>query len=203
MNGKFTTLFSAAAIVALLGSSGLITSAHAQRGRGMQQSRANFDRHFMMKAAQGNVAEVMTSQLALKKSQSRSVRETADRLIREHSAANARLKQIAGGKRIKLPNRPDPMQRAVYNRLAKLSGPAFDRAFMGAQIRAHLNAISLHQSEVRAGKDEAAVAYASETLPRIQDHTTMIVSVAQNLGVRIPAAAAQYRKVQNASGMGM
>jgi len=203
MTGKLSTLLSAAALIALLGGSGyVITSAQAQGG-GMTMSRANFDRHFMVKAAQGNVAEVMTSQLALRKSRNRSVRETADRLIREHSEANSRLKQIAGGKGIRLPNRPDPMQRAVYNRLAKLSGPAFDRAFMGAQIRAHLNAISLHQNEVRAGKDAAAVAFASETLPRIQDHTTMIVSVAQNLGVRIPPAAAQYRKVQNASGMGM
>ena len=194
MIGKFTTLLSAAAVVALLGG---LAPANAQT------RQRDFDRHFMVKAAQGNVAEVMTSRLALQKARSRYVRMTAERLIKEHSAANFRLKQIAGGKGVKLPNAPDPMQKAVYNRLARLSGTEFDRAYMAAQIKAHLNAISLHQSEVRAGKDAALVGYASETLPRIQDHTTMIVSVAQNTGVRIPAAASQYKKVQTSSDMRM
>lgn len=191
MIGKFTTLLVAAAVIVLLGGS---IPAHAQR---------DFDRHFAMKAAQGNVAEVMTSRLALKKSRSRYVRMTADRLIKEHSMANAQLKQIARKKGMQLPNMPDPMQKAVYNRLARLSGANFDRAFLAAQIRAHLNAISLHQNEVRVGKDADLNVYAREVLPRIQDHTTMIVSLAQSSGVRIPPAASQYQKVQTSSGMKM
>ena len=125
---------------------------------------------------------------------------TAERLIKEHSMANSQLKQVARKKGVNLPNTPNARQKAIYNRLARLSGVSFDKAYMGAQIRSHLNSVSLYQNQIRAGKDADATLYARETLPIVQDHLTMIVSVAQNVGVRIPKAADPYKKVQTSTG---
>jgi putative membrane protein len=152
------------------------------------------DRTFMKNAAQSNVAEVLTGQLALQRADSASVRQLAQMLISEHGQANAQLKQVAAQHRFTLPGQPGPRQKALFNRLARLSGAAFDRAYLSGQIQSHLQSIALYQNQIRGGKDEHAVGYARATLPRIQNHTGMIVQVAEGIGVRAPQQARAYRR---------
>jgi putative membrane protein len=152
------------------------------------------DRAFLRNAAHSNVAEVLTGQLALKKAASASVKQLAQMLIQEHGQANAQLKQVAAQHATNLPNQPNPEQKAMYNRLARLSGAAFDRAYLSAQIRSHLKSVALYRSQIRNGKDEHAIGYARATLPRIEGHTGMIVQVAEGVGVRAPQQARAFRR---------
>jgi putative membrane protein len=161
------------------------------------------DRRFMTRAAQSNLAEVMTSQLALKRTNNQSVQRIAEMLIKEHGEANAQLKKVAAKNDFRLPTAPNKMQKAMYEKLSKLSGAAFDRAYMEGQIKAHLDTINLFQMEINSGRDGDVNLYAREYLPAIQNHTSMIVSTARSVGVRIPAAAEAYAKKQTSSNMNM
>jgi putative membrane protein len=49
--------------------------------------RADFDRLFYVKAAKGNMAEIMTSQLAVQKARNPQVKQIAQQMVTEHSRA--------------------------------------------------------------------------------------------------------------------
>jgi putative membrane protein len=137
------------------------------------------DRLFMLRAAQGNMAEVALGQLALRKSRNEQVRTLAQHLIQEHSTANAALLPVLSRKGIPLPRFIGAMNAATNDQLARLSRDQFDRMFMSAQVEAHENAIALYQQELAMGQDEDARAYATRFLPNIMSHTMMIYRVAR------------------------
>ena len=66
---------------------------------------ATADRDFYAKAAAGGMAEVDTGALAQVKGHSGAVRDFGEMMVRDHTKANDKLKQIAGRKNIELPDR--------------------------------------------------------------------------------------------------
>lgn len=170
------------------------TSGRSGRMAPPETNRMNaVDRRFLMKAAEGNVAEVMVGKLALQKSKTGSVRQVAQMLVKEHSQANNELKQLASQKGVNLPNKPSPRHRALYNRLSRMSGAKFEKMFLSGQIKDHLNTITLFQSEIRQGTNGDTREYALKYLPNIQNHTVHIVRAANQIGVRpIPREAQGY-----------
>jgi putative membrane protein len=131
------------------------------------------DREFMLMAAQGNNAEIRTSQLALQRSESEEVRDYAQRMIQEHTQANRQLQQIASERGMRLPNDPGPLNAAVEAELAQLSGEEFDRAYIGAQTNAHLRTVALYRTQIEQGQDESLRSYATQLLPSITEHYEM------------------------------
>jgi len=141
------------------------------------------DRMFTTKAAQGGLAEVKTSKMAMRKTHNRHVLMVARRMVKEHSAANAELKDVVKRKGMALPSDTDPKHRAALARLSRLSGTAFDKAYMAGQEKDHAATVKLFQNEIVYGQDRDVSAFASKNLPTIQDHTRMIFQVGSNLGV--------------------
>lgn len=146
---------------------------------------SQLDRVFVRKVAQGNIAEVMTSQLALKKSQNERVRQIANMLIKDHSTAQNDLKQVARLHQISLPKTTDPAHKAMYRRLTSLSGPSFDKAFMKGQVKDHNATVALFKKQMEDGTDTHVRSYAAKYLSGIENHTIMIHNVASNLGIPV------------------
>jgi putative membrane protein len=146
---------------------------------------ANMDRLFMLKAAQGNTAEVLTGQLALRRSTNPQVRQLAQMLVREHGQANVELLQITRRKGLPLPSTVGAMHAATSDQLSRLSGARFDQMFMAAQVEAHEATILLYQQEIAQGRDRDARAYATKYLPGVLTHTAMIYNIARRVGARI------------------
>ena len=141
------------------------------------------DKMFATKAAQGGIAEVKTSELAVKKTHNKQVMMVAKRMIKEHSAANAELKTVAHDKGMTLPLDTDPKHKAALAKLSSLSGTAFDKAYMAGQEKDHAATVKLFENEIATGQDKDVTAFASKNLPAIEDHTRMIFQVGSNLGV--------------------
>jgi len=144
---------------------------------------STMDQKFAVKAAQGGIAEVMCSQLAEGKSHNIRVLAVAHRMVKEHTAANKELKTVAGRKGMALPKMTDSMHIAAYRKLSRLSGSAFDKAYMAGQEKDHAATIKLFETEIAMGQDKDLSAFASENLPAIEDHTRMIFQVGSSLGV--------------------
>ncbi|HEY9879068.1 MAG TPA: DUF4142 domain-containing protein [Leptolyngbyaceae cyanobacterium] len=160
-----------------------------------QQSSADFttlDREFIRMAAEGNNAEIQTSQLALQKAADQSVRQYAQQMITEHTQANQRLASIAAQYGVTLPTSPGPLQVAIAQQLSQLSGPQFDRAYMGVQENAHLSSVALYRTALDQGGAANVQAYAAEILPRVQEHFEMAnrMSVEMRADVNQPARPA-------------
>jgi putative membrane protein len=132
-------------------------------------------------AARGNNAEIATSQLALQKSSNQMVRSYAQRMIQEHTQANQRLSRVAAQHGITLPTDPGPLNAAIAQQLAQLSGTSFDRAYMSTQENLHMQAIGLYRTAVQQGKAADVKQYATALLPSINNHYQMANrAVAQN-----------------------
>jgi len=128
------------------------------------------DPQFAAKAAQGSLAEVELGQLAAHKGQTETVRAFGQRMATDHANSKAKLEKIAAQQNIGLPEDLDKDAKQNYEKLSKLSGPDFDRAYIQDMVKDHKKDVAEFQKEASAGKNEAIRAFAADTLPTLQDH---------------------------------
>jgi putative membrane protein len=134
------------------------------------KTASNPDQTFVVKAAKGGMAEVDLGQLGSEKGTSDDVKKFGQRMVTDHSKANDELKALAQQKNITLPTELDPKDKATHDRLAKMSGPAFDRAYMQHMVQDHRIDVNEFKRESTAGKDPDVKAWAAKTLPTLEEH---------------------------------
>jgi putative membrane protein len=128
------------------------------------------DTHFAKEAAQGGMAEVKLGQLAQEKGSNDAVKSFGKRMVDDHSKAGDKLKEVAAKESITLPTDISAKDQATYDRLAKLNGAAFDRAYAKGMVADHQTDVAAFQKEANGGKNDSLKSFASETLPTLQDH---------------------------------
>ncbi len=128
------------------------------------------EQHFMDNAAQGGMAEVELGQLAEKNASSQEVKDFGKRMVTDHSKANDELKQLAAEQDVTLPTTLDAKDQATKDRLSKLQGDAFDKAYMRDMVLDHKKDIAEFKHESMSAKGPALKSWASETLPTLQSH---------------------------------
>ena len=148
----------------------LATSVFAQNTPAAVTSSGSEDIEFVLDAANGGMAEVELGRLAAEHARSDEVKKFAQRMVDDHTKAGDELKSIAERKGIKLPAEMDPKDRALMNRLEKLNGAAFDRAYMQAMVSDHVKDVSEFKKEANAGRDPQVKSFASTTLPTLEEH---------------------------------
>ncbi|MBA3915413.1 MAG: DUF4142 domain-containing protein [Acidobacteriales bacterium] len=128
------------------------------------------DKHFMMMAAQGGMAEVEMGQLATQNASSDDVKKFGQRMVDDHTKANDQLKSLAAQKNVPLPTSLSAKDQATKDRLSKLQGAAFDKAYMKDMVTDHTKDVADFKKEAGAGKDSDVKSFASQTLPTLEDH---------------------------------
>jgi putative membrane protein len=154
---------------ALIGLAGLPASAELSAA----------DREFAMKAASGGMAEVQTGQLADQRSTSPQIKQFAQRMIADHTAANNELMQIAKQGNITLPSQPTGKHATEEQKLRSLNGTDFDQAYAEGQLRDHQEDVQLFRTEAASGQDPALKAFAQKTLPILEQHLQMAQALNQ------------------------
>lgn len=147
-------------------------------------AKDNPDESFFKNAAEAGIAEVAAGHMAESKGSSPAVREFAAMMVKDHSAANAKLKKIATAKGVELPTEPSLMQKAMSKKTDMKSGDSFDKDYIEGQIKAHQDTIELLQKEINSGQDAEAKAFAQETLPKVKAHLDKITKIAADAGVK-------------------
>ncbi|HZP25064.1 MAG TPA: DUF4142 domain-containing protein [Terriglobales bacterium] len=143
---------------------------------------ATKDHDFMTKAAQGGMAEVQLGQLAQQNAQSAEVKAFGERMVRDHSKANDELKQVATQEGVALPTSLDAKDQATIERLQKLHGAAFDKAYMRDMVTDHRKDIAEFKHESKTGNNQAVKDWASKTLPTLESHLREAEKVAPTVG---------------------
>ena len=72
-------------------------------------------------------------------------------MVKDHSAGNDELKQVASQLKIQPPTQLDQKHQEVVNKLSKLEGAAFDREYINAMVQGHQEALG----KLRARADAA------------------------------------------------
>ncbi|HZO93069.1 MAG TPA: DUF4142 domain-containing protein [Candidatus Baltobacteraceae bacterium] len=131
------------------------------------------DARFVRHAAEGGMAEVRMARLALSRTTDPMVRAFARRMLHDHIPNNAQLAAIARSENRRLPSGVGAANAAVMARLEALSGRAFDRAYIRAQIPAHEQMLALLQNEISSGSDPRLVSFARTTVPIVREHLAL------------------------------
>jgi putative membrane protein len=123
---------------------------------------------FLVKAIEGNFLEVQMGELAQKNGQSPEVKSFGEMLQTDHSAANDKAMDAAKELGLKAPDAPTAAQKQAYEKMAKMTGAAFDKAFAQHMVADHKKDIAEYQTEAK--KQDAAGKYAADALPTLQKH---------------------------------
>ena len=126
---------------------------------------------FITEAMQGNLAEVQVGKLAQEKGQNDAVRSFGQTLVADHSDANQKAAKVADQLGVKPPTEPNAKQKAVYDKLSKLSGNAFDRTFAKEMVADHKKDIKEFEKEAK--KTDPAGKFAGDALPVLHKHLEM------------------------------
>lgn len=126
---------------------------------------------FLIKAAAGNRFEIDSSKLALKKSKSETVQAFAKMMVTDHGEASVRMKQaVAEAKLSAPPDALDGKHKAALDDLAKKEGPAFDKAYVDAQLKGHEETVALFKAYAEGGENAHIKQFATELLPTLLKH---------------------------------
>ena len=162
------------------GQMGTTGRGQAEVGQGGTLSSA--DRQFVTKAAMMDMAEIQTGRLAVSQGASESVRQFGQRMIDDHTRTSQQLMQMASAAGFTPPQTLDAKHQAAAAKLARLTGAEFDRAYMKQMVKDHQEAVSLYQRQSTRGSMPELRAFASATLPALQEHLTMARSMAAGGG---------------------
>lgn len=161
-----------------------LTTAHAQTTPPAAKTDnmvSGGDNHWISKVAQGGMAEVELGKLAQENGASDAVKQFGQRMVDDHSKANAELSQMAQSKGVTVPSGLDAKAQALKDKLSKLSGPAFDRAYMSEMVKDHRTDVAEFQKEANSGHDAETKVFAAKTLPTLQEHLRMAEETANTL----------------------
>jgi len=169
-------------ILAGLGTATLIVGLAAAQSDQSAQRLMRPDRAFMTAAAQGGIAEVEMGRLAAGHASSDKVKQFGQRMVDDHTKANDELKQLASQKGLTLPTEMNAKQKSTMNKLSKLNGAEFDRAYMRDMVTDHQEDVAEFQRESTNGSDADVKAFAGKVLPTLQEHLRMAQEIEGGLG---------------------
>jgi putative membrane protein len=144
------------------------------------------DQSFLNEAAAGGLAEVELGQLAADRSSNPEVKKFAERMVTDHGKANDQLKEIAAQKGIDLPAEPSAKHKVTKERLSKLSGDEFDKAYMSNMLSDHKKDVAAFRKESTEGKDPQLKEFAAKALPTLEDHLKEAESISPKLRAANP-----------------
>jgi len=132
------------------------------------------DLDFMNQAAPGSMAEVELGRLAASQGMSKEVKTFGQKMVEDHSKANQELMQVAQQKKVKLSSDLMPTHQETMEKLSKLKGAEFDRAYVKAMVEDHEKDVAAFDATAKNGVDADVKAFAAKTLPTLRMHLEMI-----------------------------
>ena len=90
-------------------------------------------------------------------------------MVDDHTKVGEDLATVAEKKHVALPKEIDAKHQALHDRLAKLSGKEFDRAYMDAMLADHREDVAAFQREAKSS-DADVRDFATRSLPTLEQH---------------------------------
>jgi putative membrane protein len=128
------------------------------------------DKEFLAKAMAGGMAEVQRGQLAEKQASNDRVKEFARRMVKDHTPVNEKLMEMARTMKGAVATGPEGEHKIARDKLSRLSGAEFDRAYMQHLVEDHEKAVALFEAQAKGGMNADLKAFTASALPTLQGH---------------------------------
>lgn len=136
---------------------------------------------FLVKAADGGMAEVQLGELGQQNAVNAKVKDFAAMMVHDHSLANDQVKALAGQRNVTLPATVSDENKNKRDDLAKKSGKDFDKAFMSTMVSDHEKTIRLFKDAAEKANDVEVKTFANNTLPKLQQHLDSAKAIQKRL----------------------
>src|ERR1035438_10006186 len=135
------------------------------------------DQEFMQAAAQGGMTEVKLGELVAQKGLRSDVKEFGQMMVKDHMAINDDLKALAAQKGVALPDSLDAKHQAMVDKMAALTGSAFDDAYIADMIKAHQQDAKAFKAESAATKDADIKSFVDKSIPVVEAHLKRVTAM--------------------------
>jgi putative membrane protein len=142
------------------------------------------DTRFVEAQLEGNLAEIDLAKLAIQRSQDQNIRNFAQKMITDHTAANGTLMPIAQGQEIGMPTAVSPQHQLMMDQLSQLSGVAFDTAYITMMIQAHGETLAAMNNQLTNGQSQVLNVWVQNTRPVVMQHE----QIAEQIKAELPRA---------------
>ncbi|MGZ8919641.1 MAG: DUF4142 domain-containing protein [Limisphaerales bacterium] len=159
----------------------------SQKGQSHQQVEK-----FIQKAMASGKMEVQMGQLGQQQAQNPEVKALADAIVRDHTAANQKLQQIASTKSITQDQHGADHQKhqPQMDKLKGQTGAEFDKEYVRMALKHHKKDIQEFEKAQSQLNDSEVKAFITATLPKLRQHQQMAQAVAKTVGVDAASIAA-------------
>ena len=140
-------------------------------------------RYFIIQASIGNLQEVAIGRLAAQQATSPEVKAFAQRMVADHSKAEAQLMELVRTRGFQIPREatdPPVEDMMLKNTLAK----DFDKVYVHMMVPDHRQTVQLFEKYALTGKDPDVNAYARQTLPTLKEHLASITTIDKSMAVK-------------------
>lgn len=125
---------------------------------------------FTVDAVNGGSLEVTLGKLAQSNASSQRVKDFGAMMVKDHSEAGDKLKELAKRKDIVLPDSLGKDAQKHVDHLKGKKGKDFDKAYMDMMVDDHNKDISDFEKAAKDAKDPDIKAFAAATLPVLHKH---------------------------------
>ncbi len=139
------------------------------------------DYKFVKAAACGGVLEVNLGNIAAANSHNIGVQKFGLLMVKDHGNAGQNLAQIASLKGASLPDHMTTIQQKEMDRLAQLSGPKFDKAYVAFMVKCHIADEKAFKQASEDAQDADLKTFAATTLTMVRGHLKMAESLDESI----------------------
>lgn len=127
------------------------------------------DKSFVRNAAEVSAIQVHLGKIAADKASASSVKELGKQMVEAHTQTGQQLKQAAAALNVDVPANPPKKAKKDEEKLAKLSGNDFDRAYAKMAADEQKQAAKEFEREAKNGQVPGVKDFAAKKLPAEQE----------------------------------
>ncbi len=144
---------------------------------GSREILASPDTALIIRSAQEAAAGIEIGKLAASRAADPEIRALAQQQVDGCTALQRDLMQIASERAITLPTSPAIGGIQAYDKLSRLSGRAFDLAYLSDTQKGSENQLKQFTREAKSGKNEQIQAFATKRVPDLQSTVEKVKSI--------------------------
>ena len=133
----------------------------------------NKDADFVTETAAAGMFEVEAGKLASQQATNADVKNFAQRMVNDHTAANNELMQMASSLNIAAPQSLPEDQRDRLNKLREKQGMDFDKEYMNMIDDDHRKSVNRFENAAEDAESADLRNWASQKLPTLREHHQM------------------------------
>jgi len=132
------------------------------------------ENRFFREAFLTGITAVELGKVAVAKTSNDAVKQFAQKMMDSQFKLNEDLKQLARRQNIGVPDSLDSKHQSRVDKISKLSGADFDRAYIKDQLKDHQQDVKEFQLEAKSGSDPDVKSFAFKMIPLLEEHLSTL-----------------------------